>query len=136
AAPPIRADTQSSPMTRRGDTENLGYEGEPFPTRTARIATPLPSFGTQISSGGRHWYAIGSSPMAAGRSAPGGCRKVRPFAPCASAPSVYNPANLPAARLPDGESDAEENRHPVDHDHRSGPHRHRPGLRGRLFRRP
>ena len=54
---------------------------------------------------------------------------------CAAGVRVPKPARFARARAAGG-LHAEAHRHPFHHDHRRRPHRHRPGLRVRLFRRP
>ena len=65
----------------------------------------------------------------------------RPASPSITTPICRTGAN-PIPRRPPAPGPtaqgrhAQAHRHPLDHDHRRGAHRHRPGLRVRLFRRP
>ncbi len=80
---------------------------------------------------------------------PGSPEPLGPDSPCTAPARLYNRRNLPnrgESKPPGPEHGrrarpckavhAETYRHPLDPDHRGGAHRHRPGLRVRLLRRP
>ncbi len=102
------------------------------------VAHPLAT----LQSSSRSTACPGRSRITSGSPAPPGsrswsrstCRQTprrAPFCPCAPARLGYNPGQFANW----GRTDAEKNRYQVDHDHRSRAHRHRTGLRVRLFRR-